>query len=372
MPNIKNEILSGFSNEDYDFAFRRLLDFSRDSETVEWMQRAIRLSGEYRRQGTVEIGQVISLAEEIEKTLLQKKVQPGNCILRTRDMTKTYTSGGFTLYPINVELCSGEILGIVGQNGHGKTTFLECISGKQQIDSGEIDFPMFHHRDYYDLKHSVAFIPQRIPRWYGKLKDNLHFNAAISEVYNSENELLVQFMLERLNLNKYAALTWDQISSGYRTRFEIARVLLQKPTLLILDEPLANLDIQAQETLLTDLRFITKSAYHPLAVILSSQQLHEVEKVADNVLLIKEGRCVFQTAQGTEQGGVVVELQTSMDKEIFQAKLGEGSIAYHFNGGFYTLKSGEKNVEEILHFLLSRKVPITYFRDITHSTKRYF
>src|SRR5690606_22151851 len=124
-----------------------------------------------------------------------------------------------------------------------------------------------------------VFIPQRIPKWYGLLKDNLHFSAAIAGLTGAENELMVDFMLERLNLTQYALLTWEQISSGYRTRFELARILLQKPQLLILDEPLANLDINAQQTILNDLRFITKSAYNPMGILLSSQQLHEVEKV---------------------------------------------------------------------------------------------
>ena len=140
--------------------------------------------------------------------------------------------------------------------------------------------------DSYAIKNHIAFIPQRIPKWYGLLKDNLHFSASIAGIYGAKNNLMVNFMLERLNLSSYAHLTWNQISSGYRTRFEIARILLQKPRLLILDEPLANLDINAQQTILTDLIFMAKGAHNPMGIILSSQQLHEVEKVADTVIFI--------------------------------------------------------------------------------------
>ena len=208
-------------------------------------------------------------------------------------------------------MSTGDILGVVGENGNGKTTLLRCLAGQLALDSGSVHHTQIKEPGYYAIKHQVAFIPQRIPRWYGLLKDNLHFSAAIADVHDEENDLMVDFMLERLGLGSYANYTWNQISSGYRTRFEIARVLLQKPSLLILDEPLANLDINAQQTILTDLRFMAKSIKHPMGVVLSSQQLHEVEKIADNVLFIKRGSCMFQTKERTgTTRSYILELET--------------------------------------------------------------
>src|SRR4030095_7378138 len=117
---------------------------------------------------------------------------------------------------------------------------------------------------YYAIRNHIAFIPQRIPRWYGQLRDNLHFSASITGLTGEQNMLMVDFMLERFNLSSFSHLNWNQISSGYRTRFEIARILLQRPRLLILDEPLANLDINAQQTILTDLKYMAKSVYNPM------------------------------------------------------------------------------------------------------------
>jgi ABC-2 type transport system ATP-binding protein len=184
---------------------------------------------------------------------------------------------------------------------------------------------------------------------------------------------MVAFMLERLNLGEYAHLTWNSISSGYRTRFEIARVLLQKPSLLILDEPLANLDINAQQTILTDLRHMAKSDYHPMGIVLSSQQLHEVEKIADTVLLIKQGECLFRTGENEVKAiGFALEIETPSSREELNAALSELHADIHFNGGFYTLTSDNVPVDEILRTLLSANITLSYFRDITHSTKRYF
>lgn len=184
---------------------------------------------------------------------------------------------------------------------------------------------------------------------------------------------MVDFMLERLNLTDYAHLNWNQISSGYRTRFEIARILLQRPSLLILDEPLANLDINAQQTILNDLKFMAKSQYHPMGIVLSSQQLHEVEKVADDVLFIKQGNCLFRTGDtNTAMNGYVLEMETAANREQLVAVLADASIQIQYNGGFYTITSTTYPPAEILGKLVSSRIPITYFRDITYSTKRYF
>jgi ABC-2 type transport system ATP-binding protein len=183
---------------------------------------------------------------------------------------------------------------------------------------------------------------------------------------------MVSFMLERLNLTQYAHLTWNQISSGYRTRFEIARILLQKPSLLILDEPLANLDIIAQQTVLTDLRYLAKSTYHPMGIMLSSQQLHEVEKIADTVLFIKNGQCLYRTTGHEVLKKFVLEVETTESRERLLAVLGDEALQIQYNGGYYTIASTTLSVNEMVSRMVSSGLPLTYFRDITHSTKRFF
>jgi ABC-2 type transport system ATP-binding protein len=150
-------------------------------------------------------------------------------------------------------------------------------------------------------------------------------------------------------------------------------VLLQKPSLLILDEPLANLDIKAQQTILTDLKFMAKSINHPMGVVLSSQQLHEVEKIADNVMFIKQGACIFQTQEKKETiSNYILELETQSGRDDIMRILGDDKVSIQFNGGFYTVTSSAYSVQEMLNKLVSNQVSITYFRDITYSTKRFF
>ena len=375
-----SEIASYFQHQDHSLAVRRLLDVCLDIDKPELVRDAIQLSRIYNQDVKTNKAAEAS-GEFLEKAnVLLQKINSEQIITPTtellvdvQEVSKTYTSGSFTLNPVSFKVSTGDILGIVGENGNGKTTLLRCLSGQLAIDTGNVFHTQIKEPGHYAIKHQVAFIPQRIPRWYGLLKDNLHFSAAIAGVHNDENDLMVDFMLERLGLGSYANYTWNKISSGYRTRFEIARVLLQKPSLLILDEPLANLDINAQQTILTDLRCMAKSIKHPMGVVLSSQQLHEVEKIADNVLFIKQGKCILQTKENpAETKSYVLELETVSGRDDLLRILGDNQVNIQYNGGFYTITSASYSVQEMLNRLVSSQVNITYFRDITYSTKRFF
>jgi len=380
MNNRTEEINSYFGHGDYSLAVRRMLDLSLDSGNHTLMQNAVNWSKTHRgllKDQSTETSPEFrkefgDLMNQFSSITLTDDVSTTSLVVAD-GISKSYGEGNFSLHPIDLQLYASNVLGIVGENGNGKTTLLRCMAGQLALDSGTLSFPALDKPDYYGIKNHVAFIQQRIPRWFGRLKDNLHFSAALAGVTGKENELMVEFMLERFNLSEFAHLTWERISSGYRTRFEIARILLQKPALLILDEPLANLDINAQQTILTDLRFMAKSAVQPMGILLSSQQLHEVEKVADTVLLIKQGKCTFRTGEDPEnKAGYALEVETTASREQILSLLREEHVHVKFNGGFYTITSEHITVNEIIKTLLTNAIQVSYFRDITHSTKRYF
>lgn len=375
-----DEIKSFLSHGDANLALRRMLDLALDTGDAPFIQQAIRWSKTYRAQIDQKDPKNVPTSFYTDAAALLEHVPQVQAdfaytrkpLLQAEGISKTYSKGNFSLQPLNMELSTGEIIGVVGENGNGKTTLLRTLSGQLALDAGDITYTQLQNPDHYRIKHHLAFIPQRIPRWYGLLKDNLHFSAALSGIRGQQNELMVSFMLERLNLAPYASLTWNQISSGYRTRFEIARVLLQKPSLLILDEPLANLDIVAQQTLLTDLRYLAKSIYHPMGILLSSQQLHEVEKIADSVLFIKKGKCLHQSRELKTVQNAVLEVETTEGRERLIEVLGDSHVQVHYNGGYYTIASPSLSVQEMVLKMVSSGLPLAYFRDITHSTKRYF
>ncbi len=380
-----SEIQQHILHQDYSLALRRLLDVSLYTNNDTLIKESIAISKQYSekcKHKTLTAAEEQNMLVELPTLLakLDAAIPEVNFtneeILNAKQVSKVYSKGGFRLEPLDINVKQGEIIGVVGENGNGKTTLLSALGGQLNLSGGAIDYPLFPQADLYEVRSRIAFIPQRIARWHGYLKDNLHFSAAISETYGRDNELMVEYILERLGLNNYRHLTWDQISSGYRTRFEIARILLQKPSLLILDEPLANLDINTQEIILNDLRFMAKSAVRPFGIILSSQQLHEVEKVADKVIVLRQGKYIH--SQDTSEAGrqatteFVIEIETKNTREELMNVFEKDQIKVAYNGGFFQLTSEQLTADTMLQFILQAGTKITYFRDITFSTKRFF
>lgn len=373
------EIRSYFRHGDYSLAIRRTLDaaFDTDNKTmirqvITWgnLGQALLDGGKTPDEKFIAEGEAI--LTQLENTEAKKSTD-GQTFLQAMQLHKTYTSGHFSLRSLDFTIHAGEVVGVVGENGNGKTTLLRILSGYLNQNAGDLKYYFARNSMpyHYQIKHEVAFIPQRIPRWYGTLKENLHFYASSNGFFGEENELMTDFMLARFGLTKFSNLTWNQLSSGYRTRFEIAKILLKRPKLLVLDEPLANLDINAQQTILNDLRVLSKSFRKPLGVILSSQQLHEVEKIADKVLFLKNGQLLHTQTKELNQE-TVIEIEIKNERAELEQVLEGITHQIKYNGGYYQISTHQMNAIELVKHLFENNLSVTYFRDISQSTKRFF
>ena len=136
-------------------------------------------------------------------------------------------------------------------------------------------------------------VDQLPERWYGLLRHNLNHTAAAYGVLGRDNRELVDWYVHRYGLHEYADSTWDEDLRRLEIRFELVRALLCQPELLVLDEPLAYLDIVTQQLFLSDLRSIASSLEHPIPIVVTSQHLHEIEAVADRMVILDDGACLF-------------------------------------------------------------------------------
>lgn len=315
--------------------------------------------------------------DALEERLLRS--YPQFPVLNAVEIVKTYSQkGGFKLGPVSTTLKAGEITGIVGENGNGKTTLLRILARLLSYNTGTLDYHFDGNAitEDYLIKHQIAYIPQRLESWQGTLRENLQYAASIHNIVGDENEKIVEFVIHRMGLSNFAHLGWKELSSGYKLRFELAKMLVWSPKVLVLDEPLANLDINAQEWILQDFKSMANSIKNPVSVILSSQQLHEVEHVADNIIFLRNGRCDYSGAMNAfmqEREGNVFELSGDFTSKELQPLFASDAVQFSESGITIILRADRSiHASDVLGKIISSGYSIKYFRDISTSTKQLF
>ena len=373
------QVIAHLKNNDVHLGYRRLIDCVLDTQNADWFRRFISMHEKLVSENAND-ERTTNEALAFLNDLRQVNVIPfntENVLIKVDGLTKSY-GFGFALGVINLELRYNEVWGLVGENGNGKTTFLRALAKDLDYNSGTITLnETLEKMDLYDQRSFLTYLPQRTPKWYGPLKSNLKFAASQYGIKGEMNELWVMMFIIRFGLYHYRNLEWSQLSSGYKMRFELARTFLRRPHLLLIDEPLANLDIFAQRIILEDLKYMSHSLTMPMGVILSSQQLFEVEKTADKIIFLKNGKPVLLHEANTQPDTIdkaLIELETDANRELVNecfASLADCKIEY--NGGQYLIEfNSSTGFRDVLQLILQKNLPIKYIRDISTSSRRLF
>lgn len=373
------ETLQYFTQKDIGLAFRKLLDCAADTQQMSIYEKAIALT-DWKEKHPAEVETLIEKATVLLREIADCKVTElptETAVLVAEEVRKHYALGCFQLGPISLSIKKGQVYGLVGENGNGKTTLLRILARDLSYDSGVVKYYFTERpKNDYDLRTKLIYIPQRTEKWYGSLKDNLKFTLSSYGIPAEENELRTLLMIARLGLWQYQHLDWNALSSGYKMRFELARTLLRQPEILLLDEPLGNLDVLAQQVILEDLKMIANSVNHPIALILSSQQLFEVEKISDKVIFLRNGQYTDNAEATTTEEAMplIVEIDTTNTREELMAVFKAFALEkLNYNGGVYVAYF-RPNTEysAVLEALGKAKIDLTYIRNISASTRRFF
>ena len=372
------ELFFLIESSNIDVLTKKIIDLTLDTEDIVFYRKTMHLISKLD-SADVDVksfmGQAQILLENLIEYLSQKPIPEQKELIKVDHLSKTYKSY-FTLGPISFSAKTGDVIGLVGENGNGKTTLLRLLCGELIPSAGSINFNLGYTTSY-DLRTQLVYIPQRTKDWNGTLLTNLQFTAASYGIKGEENELLVDLIISRMGLRAFRSYNWKSISSGYKMRFELARMLLRKPKLLLIDEPLANLDIVAQQVVLDDFRDIAKSPYRPLAIVLSSQQLYEVEKNSDQVIFLRKGKpenISDKQQKIQEKVKTIIEFDSSWDQSsLSEVFLPLGLENIQMKGGSYIITfSDDIDPRIFLQKVLELDISISYFRNISNSSRRFF
>ncbi|MDE2156462.1 MAG: ABC transporter ATP-binding protein [Xanthomonadaceae bacterium] len=189
---------------------------------------------------------------------------------------------------LSLALQSGQVLGLLGVNGAGKSTTLSMIAGALRPDSGSIQLNGEDFLEHPGLaRQRIGWLPERAPLWAElTVSEHLDAHGRLRGLHGPALRLARNAIIERLDLQPLARRLAGVLSQGQRQRLGLACALLHRPALLVLDEPANALDPVQTAALRT---LIREQATTGTAVILSTHLLTEVTAVCDRVAILHEG-----------------------------------------------------------------------------------
>jgi len=186
---------------------------------------------------------------------------------------------------VDLSVAQGEFFGLLGPNGAGKTTLIQSIVGLCRLSEGFIK--VYGHdviTDYMEARRKVGYAPQEVnlDRFF-TIEKILEYQAGFFGATKSEQKDIVEKLLARFNLTHKAKVQYYRLSGGMQKRVLVAKALVSKPKLLILDEPTAGVDVEQRHELWKYLRELNKDG---TTIILTTHYIDEAEVLCERIGII--------------------------------------------------------------------------------------
>ena len=253
------------------------------------------------------------------------------------------------LKDISFDIEEGEILGFVGPNGSGKTTTIKIILGLQKASSGEVYINGENVKENFEkaIRKVGAIVESPDMYMYLSGLDNLKLVANYYNISHDKIDSIVEFV----GLKDRIKDTVSKYSLGMRQRLGIAQAILNKPNLLIVDEPTNGLDPSGIIEFRKMLKELAKK--EKMSIFISSHNLAEIENICDKVLLINEGEIVSLDVLHEKNDKDKYKLELNSTKKLENKEnieiIDENFINYY----------GEKeDISKFIEFLVSKKIKI--------------
>ncbi len=225
--------------------------------------------------------------------------------LRIKDLVKRYPTGVEALRSVSLDIEPGDFFGLLGPNGAGKSTLIHCTTGLAQPTSGTIE--IFGHDaigSYGEARQAVGLAPQE-PNldWFLTVEETLDYHAGYFGMPKRERRERVGELLETFSLVEKRDERTRTLSGGMKRRLLLARALMHKPPLLILDEPTAGVDIELRLELW---HYVQRINQEGTTILLTTHYLEEAEQLCNRIAFINGGQIAGEgtSAELASQYGV--------------------------------------------------------------------
>ncbi len=230
------------------------------------------------------------------------------------NLTRRY--GEFTAVDdVSFTIADGEVVGLLGHNGAGKTTIMKMLTGYLEPTGGTVRIDQLQlGRDTAAIQRRIGYLPENCPLWPEMtVVEFLEFEATLHNVPAQHRRRAITAAIRRTELQDKATQPIQTLSRGYRQRVGVAQAILHEPDIIILDEPTNGLD----PTQLPQLRGLLRELSRSATVIVSTHILQEVQAVCARVLILRAGRKVVDSRLDELQGEA--RLHVTVDRDAADA-----------------------------------------------------
>ena len=213
--------------------------------------------------------------------------------LKVENLTKIYSNksseGIKALNRLNLEVKQGEIFGLLGPNGAGKTTFLNILAGTVIKNSGKVNVWNYDlDENPREVRSSIGIVPQEVNLdAFFSPRDLLDLQAGLYGV--PKKERITETILKLVSLEKQANSYARSLSGGMKRRLLIAKAMVHRPPILVLDEPTAGVDVELRQNLWNNVRNLNKQG---VTIILTTHLMHEAEEMCNRIAILNKGNLI--------------------------------------------------------------------------------
>jgi zinc/manganese transport system ATP-binding protein len=233
----------------------------------------------------------------------------GNEVLRLQSVS-VVLGWRRVLDEVSFDLSPGQFTGLIGSNGAGKTTLLRAVLGLQKLAGGRI---LVDGQDRAGRNRSIGYVPQKVlidPDFPMRTRDLVALGADGHRYglpwRSAKKAAAVDDMLEAVDAAAFANARVGRLSGGEQQRALIAHALISRPRLLLLDEPLANLDLRSGQEVVSVLARVAR--HHGVAVLLSAHEMNPLLPVMDRIVYMAGGRAASGTTEEVVRPDVLSRL----------------------------------------------------------------
>lgn len=239
-------------------------------------------------------------------------------MLDVKNLKRSY--GDFVaVNAVNFSIAKGEIVGLLGHNGAGKTTMMKMLSGYLEPSAGSIVFNgMELSSNLKQLQQKIGYLPENLPVYSEMyVADYLDYSAELKGLNTQQKKAEVKRVIRATDIAEKLLSPIATLSRGFKQRVGVAQALLGEPQLLILDEPTNGLDPTQTQHMRELIRDLARNA----TVILSTHIMQEVDALCDRVLLMRSGQLVVDAKLADLRSSHFIMLTTSGKQELVKKEL---------------------------------------------------